>query len=98
VAAGLSTPGEHALISLFALNGLQVSEATRADIEHLGLEPRHRTLTITRKGAKVVTIPLAPRTVRAIDLATGERCDGPIFLTIDGGGRTGTAAGGSSAG
>jgi hypothetical protein len=37
-------------------------------------------LTITRKGGKVVAIPLAPRTNRAIELATGERCDGPIFL------------------
>ncbi len=44
----------------------------------------HRTLTITRKGGKVVTIPLAPSTARAIDLATGERCDGTIFLTGDG--------------
>ena len=75
---------EHALISLLALNGLRVSEATGADIEHLGLERGHRTLTITRKGGKVVTIPLAPRTARAIDLATGERCDGPIFLAADG--------------
>jgi integrase/recombinase XerD len=33
-----------------------------------------------RKGGKVVTIPLAPRTARAIDLAIGERPDGPIFL------------------
>ena len=64
---------EHALISLLALNGLRVSEATGADIEHLGLERGHRTLTITRKGGKVVTIPLAPRTARAIDLAIGER-------------------------
>src|SRR2546428_13143323 len=38
----------------------------------------------TRKGGKIVTIPLAPRTARAIDLTTGERCDGPIFLTADG--------------
>jgi integrase len=60
VAAGLGTAGEHALISLLALNGLRVSEATGADIEHLGLERGHRTLTITRKGGKVVTIPLAP--------------------------------------
>ena len=44
----------------------------------------HRTLVITRKGGKVVTIPLAPRTARAIDLAIGERCEGPIFLTADG--------------
>jgi Phage integrase family len=84
VAAGLGPPLEHALISLLALNGLRVSEATGADIEHLGLERGHRTLTITRKGGKVVTIPLAPRTARAIDLATGERCEGPIFLTYDG--------------
>jgi len=32
----------------------------------------------------VVTIPLAPRTARAIDLAVGERTDGPLFLTADG--------------
>src|SRR6266704_3198124 len=84
VAAGLGPPTEHALISLLALNGLRVSEATGADIEHLGLERGHRTLTITRKGGKIVTIPLAPRTARAIDLAVCERCDGPIFLTEDG--------------
>jgi len=36
VAAGLSPAPEHALISLLALNGLRVSEATGADIEHLG--------------------------------------------------------------
>ncbi len=71
VAAGLGPPAEHALISLLALNGLRVSEATGSDIEHLGLERGHRTLTITRKGGKVVTIPLAPRTARAIDLAIG---------------------------
>jgi integrase/recombinase XerD len=61
-----------------------VSETTAADIEHLGLERGHRTLVITRKGDKVVTIPLAPRTARAIDLAVGERTDGPLFLTADG--------------
>jgi len=84
VAAGLGPPPEHALISLLALNGLRVSEATGADIEHLGLERGHRTLTITRKGGKVVTIPLAPRTARAIDLAIGERAGGPVFLATDG--------------
>jgi integrase/recombinase XerD len=74
----------HALISLLALNGLRVSEATGADIEHLGLERGHRTLTVIRKGGKVVTIPLAPRTARAIDLAIGERTEGAVFLTRDG--------------
>jgi len=32
----------------------------------------------------VVTIPLAPRTARAIDLAVGERTEGPVFLAADG--------------
>src|SRR6266513_777275 len=62
VAAGLGPPAEHALISLLALNGLRVSEATGADIEALGVERGHRTLVVTRKGGKVVTVPLAPRT------------------------------------
>ena len=66
VAAGLGGPQEHALISLLALNGLRVSEAIGANIEQLGLERGHRTLTILRKGGKIVTIPLAPRTARAV--------------------------------
>jgi integrase/recombinase XerD len=84
VAAGLGPAMEHALISLLALNGLRVSEATGASIEAMGIERGHRTLVITGKGGKVVTIPLAPRTARAIDLAVGERYEGPIFLTADG--------------
>jgi site-specific recombinase XerD len=84
VAAGLGSRAEHALISLLALNGLRVSEAAGASIEALGIERGHRTLAIVRKGGKKVTIPLAPRTARAIDLAIGERCEGPIFLTTAG--------------
>ena len=84
VAAGLGAAAERALISLLALNGLRVSEATGANIEALGVERGHRTLVITRKGGKVVTIPLAPRTARAIDLAVGERSEGPVFLAADG--------------
>jgi site-specific recombinase XerD len=84
VAAGLGLPAEHALISLLALNGLRVSEATGADIEALGVERGHRTLVVTRKGGKVVIVPLAPRTARAVDLAIGERVEGPVFLAADG--------------
>jgi hypothetical protein len=50
----------------------------------MGIERGHRTLVITREGGKVVTIPLAPRTARAIDLALGERCEGPVFLAAGG--------------
>ena len=77
-------PAEHALVSLLALNGLRVSEATGANIEALGVERGHRTLVINRTGGKVVTIPLAPRTARAIDLGIGERSKGPVFLAPDG--------------
>ena len=52
VAAGLGPPCEHALISLLALNGLRVSEATGADIEVIArdLEARGRArATVTRR-------------------------------------------------
>ena len=54
VAAGLASAREHALVSLLAINGLRVSEAIGADIEALGLERGHRTLTVLRKGGKIV--------------------------------------------
>jgi integrase/recombinase XerD len=84
VAAGLGAPIEHALLSLLALNGLRISEALGANIEALAVQRGHRTLTVVRKGGKQVTIPLAPRTARAVDLAIGERTCGPIFAWPDG--------------
>ena len=84
VQAGLCGGRDHALACLLALNGLRISEALNADIEHLGMERGHRTLTITRKGGRIVTIPLAPRTARAIDLCVAERVEGPILLNRDG--------------
>jgi site-specific recombinase XerD len=84
VAAGLGSAQEHALMSLLALNGLRISEALGADISAMGSERGHRTLTVLRKGGKIVTIPLAPRTARSLDLAIGERLDGPIFRRADG--------------
>jgi site-specific recombinase XerD len=85
VAAGLTGARDHALISLLALNGLRVSEAIGARIENLALERGHRTLTVLRKGGKTVVMPLAPRTARAIDLVVGERFEGAILYSNDGG-------------
>jgi integrase/recombinase XerD len=79
VAAGISSPLEHALASLLALNGLRVSEALGADVTDLGVQRGHRTLFVSRKGNKTATVPLAPRTARAVDLAVGDRQAGPIF-------------------
>jgi site-specific recombinase XerD len=84
VAAGLAGARDHALIALLAMNGLRVSEAIGANIDQLGLERGHRTLTVVRKGGKTVTMPMAPRTARTVDLAIGDRYDGPILLGNDG--------------
>jgi len=76
VVAGLRHPRDHALISLLALNGLRISEALGANIEDMGIERGHRTRLVRRKGGKIVRIPLAPRTARAVDLAVDERWRG----------------------
>ncbi len=85
VQAGLGDLRDGALVSLLALNGLRISEALNADIGDLSTERGHRTLAIVRKGGKHVTIPIAPRTGRALDLYIGERAVGPIFLGVEGG-------------
>ena len=73
-----------ALAVLLGLNGLRVSEACATDIGDLAFEHGHRTLRIVGKGNKPATIPLAPRTARTIDLAIGERTEGPILCRRDG--------------
>ncbi len=69
---------------LLGLNGLRVTEACTADLADLGTDHGHRTLRIMGKGHKPAVIPLVPRTARAIDLARGERADGPLLLRDDG--------------
>jgi site-specific recombinase XerD len=73
-----------ALAVVLGLNGLRVSEACATNIEDLGLERGHRTLRILGKGNTPAVIPLVPRAARTIDLAVGERCEGPILCRRDG--------------
>jgi len=79
------SPMHAALAVLLGLNGLRVSEACGANIEDLGFERGHRTMQIIGKGNRPAGIPLVPRTARTLDLAIGERIDGPILLRHDGG-------------
>ncbi|MEJ7786173.1 MAG: tyrosine-type recombinase/integrase [Solirubrobacteraceae bacterium] len=74
----------HALVCLLGLNGLRVSEVVAADVGDLGHERGHRTLRVRRKGGKVATVPLAPRTAAAVDVLVGDREAGPIFATRTG--------------
>jgi integrase/recombinase XerD len=97
VAAGLGPPVEHALISLLALNGLRVSEATGADIVHMGLERGHRTLTITRRVARSSPSRLRPAPPGRSTWLPWTAATAPYFSHLTGGGWTGTAPAGSSA-
>jgi integrase/recombinase XerD len=81
IQAGLGSTRDHALVSVLALNGLRISEALNADVADLNVERGHRTLRLVHKGGKHVTVPLAPRTARALDLYIGERTVGPIFVS-----------------
>jgi hypothetical protein len=60
--------------------GLNQTEARCAHVVEEYLCSAGGTLSV----GKVVTIPMAPRTARAIDLAVGERNGGPVFLAADG--------------
>jgi len=82
--AAASGPMDHALACLLGLLGLRVSEACSIDIEHLGTERGHRTVTVVGKGAKVAVIPMPPRVARAVDLAAGEHLGGPVLLSRSG--------------
>src|ERR687898_1102945 len=73
-----------ALAVLLGLNGLRASEACATNVEDLGVERGHRTLRIVGKGNKPATVPLVPRAARTIDLAVGERHEGPILRRRDG--------------
>jgi integrase/recombinase XerD len=73
-----------ALAMLLGLNGLRVSEACATNAEDLGFDRGHRTLRIIGKGNKPAVIPLVPRVARTIDLAIGERSEGPILHRHDG--------------
>jgi integrase len=53
------------------------------NVEDLGFQRGHRTLHIG-KGNKPAMIPLVPRAARTIDLAVGERHQGPIICRQDG--------------
>lgn len=57
----------------------------QAGLGDFSTEHGHRTLAIVRKGGKHVTVPIAPRTGRALDLYIGDRTMGPIFLGLEGG-------------
>lgn len=74
-------PTQHAMICLLTLNGLRISEACSINVDDLSFEYGHRTVRVARKGGELQTLPLSPKTARALDTAIGERTSGPLLLT-----------------
>jgi integrase/recombinase XerD len=74
-----------ALAVLLGLNGLRVSEACATSVEDLGLERDIEPYESSARG----TSPLVPRTARTVDLAVGERNQGPILRAATGAASTG---------
>jgi site-specific recombinase XerD len=77
-------PRSHALVLVLGLNGLRISEALSIDLADLSTERGHRVVRITRKGGKVATVPLAPRTAEAIETYVAGRTSWPLFATSTG--------------
>lgn len=74
----------YAFVCLLALNGLRVSEACDAQVEHLAIERGHHVLHVIRKGGKRARLAIPPITVEAVNLLVGDRESGPIFATKTG--------------
>jgi integrase/recombinase XerD len=77
-------PQHAALEALLGLNELWVSEACASHTEDLGFDRGHWTMRIIGKGNRPAVISLVPRVARTIDLALGERSEGPILHRHDG--------------
>ncbi len=82
--AAAAGPVDHAVACLLGLLGLRVSEACAIDIEHLGSERGHRTVTVVGKGRQGRRHSSPPRVARSIDVAAGERLEGPVLLCRSG--------------
>lgn len=80
-AAEAESPEAHALICLLGLNGLRISEALGTRPVDLDTERGHRIVRVTRKGGRRQAIPLAPRTVDAVDAIVGRH--GARLLPLD---------------
>lgn len=79
LAARDANPRDFLLVALLGLNGLRVSEAIGAVVEDLGSSGGHRTLQVTRKGAKRGVVPLAPIVCQSVDEFLSGRTEGPLL-------------------
>jgi integrase len=78
-AAAYAGARDHALVCLLLLNGLRVSEVCTACGEDVAVERGHRVLTVERKGGRRDLVPLAPRTIAAVENASTKEVPGRCY-------------------
>ena len=98
VTAGLSSPRDHALVSLLALNGLRVSEAIGANIEALGSGARPSHPDRVAQGRQAGDDAARPTCCPGSRFGCRGTVEGPIFLDPTVNGSIGMLRGGSCAG
>lgn len=79
-------PMDALIVALLLFNGLRASEVAGVKHEDFGYDQGHRVLRLIGKGGKEAVVPLAPRTIAALDryfAARGTR-PGPLFFNHDG--------------
>ncbi len=69
---------DRALLELIYSSSLRANEAISLNIEDVDLE--HLRIRVTRKGAKVVYVPITKRAKRYLEYYIGERNRGALFL------------------
>lgn len=74
-------PSDQGLIALLAILGLRIAEALQVQVEdYRGTIDGHRVLRLIGKGAKPATLPLTVATLRMLNVAAGDRTEGPLLL------------------
>ena len=82
-AAETAGPRDHALVCLLLLNGLRVSEVCSAHVTDVSSERGHIVLIVVRKGGRRDMLPLAPRTLAAVEEHIYGRTSGFLVLAND---------------
>lgn len=78
-------PMRGALVMLMGVLGLRVSEACSVNVEDChDTEREHRVLRIMGKGERPATIALPQMVVNQLELACGDRTEGPLITTRTG--------------
>lgn len=75
---------DQTILLLLGYNGLRVSEVYGLNVEDIGRHQGQPIVQILRKGGKRQHVPLAPRTAWQLELAIGDRIEGPAFVTRGG--------------